>query len=123
MKDPRDPLLQQETLDHIGVAIRALDRFAKQCEESQYTSVDELWVHANGMRALLGDILVEAGPKKKYSAHVRLAEEIYAVDEDDAYDQMMELLDDRGGMEIMGHDIIEENTGEFVRYSNDEASR
>lgn len=108
MKDPRDPLLQQETLDRIGVAIRALDTFDRQCEDVQHTNVDELWVHANGMRTLLDDILVEAGPKKKFACHVRLGEEIYAVNEADAFDQMMELLDDRAGMEILGHDLIEE---------------
>lgn len=108
MKDPRDPLLPQETLDHIAVTLRGFDTFTKQCETSNYTDTGELWVHANGMRTLLDDILIEAGPKKKFACHVRLGEEIYAVNEDDAFDQMMELLDDRGGMEILGHDIIEE---------------
>ena len=108
MKDPKAPLLDQATLDRMGLAIRALDSFGNQCEAAGYTDVDELWTHANGMRTLLDEILVEAGPKKKFACHVRLGEEIYAVNEDDAFDQMMEMLDDRAGMEILGHDLIEE---------------
>ena len=45
---------------------------------------------------------------RRYSVHIRLADEIYAADEADAFDQMMEAFEDRSGFEIMGHDIIEE---------------
>ena len=47
---------------------------------------------------------------KKFNVHVRLADQYEAVDEDDAFDMMMDALEHREGLEIMGHDIIEELT-------------
>lgn len=45
---------------------------------------------------------------KKYNIHVRLADQIEAHSEEEAFDRMVAKLDGRDGFEIMGHDIIEE---------------
>lgn len=48
------------------------------------------------------------GKGKKYSVHIRFADEIRAVNYGEAFDKMMAAFEDREGFEIMGHDIIEE---------------
>lgn len=53
--------------------------------------------------------------KKVFNVHVRLADQYEAESEEQAFDKMMELLEDRSGFEIMGHDIIEEKSGMGVR--------
>ena len=44
---------------------------------------------------------------KKYWVYITLCEEYEAEDEDDAFDQAMEDIQNRDGMEIMKHEVIE----------------
>ena len=44
----------------------------------------------------------------KYTIRVVLFEQVEAEDENEAYDEMMDLIADRGGMEISSHEIIKD---------------
>lgn len=109
MTDPRAAKLPQDFLDSIDVMVREINTFDAQCERSEYTDVDEAWTRLRAARTLLEEIAVEAGPKKKYSIHVRLADEVYATSEAEAFDMMLSAIEDRDGFEIMGHDILLED--------------
>lgn len=49
-------------------------------------------------------------PEILFDVHIRLADQILAKDADEAFDKMMDMIAERQGFEIMGHDIMEPRT-------------
>lgn len=100
----------QATLDH-------LKALGDQSSEDEYLdsgdALDALAKAYNAIEALFtpyrDEPVATPFPVKKYSVHIRLADEVYARNSTHAYDQMMAAFEDRDGFEIMGHDIIEES--------------
>lgn len=99
--------LTATTQGRISAALGRIRAFDQACRNAEYTDIDEAWRLLEECRQALAAAMRECNGRR-YSVHIRLADEIYAADEADAFDQMMEAFEDRSGFEIMGHDIIEE---------------
>ena len=104
-------VIPQEVIIDIGEALGRIERLERDSNAAEYTDVDEAWDTFNFVRRVLqkcARIAVGEPVRKRFSVHVRLADEIEAHDEGEAFEKMLAALGSRDGFEIMGHDIIEE---------------
>ena len=99
--------LTETTQGKLAAALGHIRLFDQECRRVEYTDTDDAWSLLEECWNAMAAAMRECNGRR-YSVHIRLADEIYAADEADAFDQMMEAFEDRSGFEIMGHDIIEE---------------
>lgn len=104
-------VIPQEVIIDIGEALGRIERLDRESEAASCTDTGEAWetiLFAQRVLQKCARIAIGEPVKKKFSVHVRLADEIEAHDEDEAFEKMLAALGSRDGFEIMGHDIIEE---------------
>lgn len=103
-------VIPQEVMIDIGEALGRIERLNRESEAASHTDIGDAWdTILFAQRVLQKCARIAVGePVKKFSVHVRLADEIEAHDEIEAFEKMLAALGERDGFEIMGHDIIEE---------------
>lgn len=100
-----------EVVIDIGEALGRIERLDRNSEQSGHTDTGEAWetlLFAQRVLQKCARIACGEPVRRRFSVHVRLADEIEAHDEGEAFDKMLAALGARDGFEIMGHDIIEE---------------
>ena len=99
--------LTERTLGKIAGGLGRIVAFERECQAGDYTDTGDAWELIYELRDCLREVMHEVNGRK-FSVHIRLADEVYAADEGEAFDKMMAAFEHRDGFEIMGHDIIEE---------------
>ena len=104
-------VIPQEVIIDIGEALGRIERLDRESNAASHTDIGDAWdtiLFAQRVLQKCARIVVGEPVRKRFSVHVRLADEIEAHDEGEAFDKMLAALGSRSGFEIMGHDIIEE---------------
>jgi hypothetical protein len=104
-------VIPQEVVIDIGEALGRIERLDRESDAAGYMDTGDAWetiLFAQRVLQKCARIAIGEPLRRKYSVHVRLADEIEAADEGEAFEKMLVALGSRDGFEIMGHDIIEE---------------
>jgi hypothetical protein len=86
-----------------------IERFGEDCDRDEHTDVDTAWEILNSVRDAIAALYPPPKPKK-FNVWINLIGTYEADDDGEAFDLAMNDIENREGMEISSHEIIEETS-------------